>query len=195
MIMASMCRICLEDDADLLKPCMCKGSMAGVHAKCWERQQFHCTICHFTKPNTTTTEVHNMRNSIVQHRDHFLFKPKVIADDFTQFLYYLLPFVNLFHVPFYSAATFTIALFIPRYFWPIMRRRGWRKHCYLALIIIVARHPSLSLLTSAALKQSLLIDFCTLFSFRIMCTFMMYTTIGLDLLSLTWSQLAKYLVL
>lgn len=193
--MASMCRICFEEDGEFLRPCKCKGSMATIHAHCWEKQDFHCGICKYTKANTVSPEVKYMEGRILYHRASWLFSPKIIVDDITQFLYYLVPCVSLFHLPFSSVAAVTTALFLPRYFWPIMKRRGWRKNLYLAFILFAGQHSSISIMSFAALKRSLIIDVCLQLTFRLLCTFMMYTTIGLEMMSLTWSQLAKHNVL
>jgi hypothetical protein len=58
-----ICRICLEEDDNVIAPCKCKGTSQYVHETClskWRRNQkrFKCEICH----------------SQYQLKQHFLFK-------------------------------------------------------------------------------------------------------------------------
>lgn len=53
------CRICWEDGEtdELLKPCKCNGTIAYVHASCWEKANFSCNICNYTRLTTRTNNV------------------------------------------------------------------------------------------------------------------------------------------
>lgn len=55
------CRVCLEKDEStenpLLRPCPCSGSMAVVHAKCWQQCKAVCTVCKFPDEQTQMNQV------------------------------------------------------------------------------------------------------------------------------------------
>lgn len=55
------CRICLEEEGDMIQPCKCKGSTANVHPECLERwlevsQKNECEICKHEYEMNTSVE-------------------------------------------------------------------------------------------------------------------------------------------
>lgn len=55
------CRICLDDEGEMIQPCDCKGTSANVHPECLMKwlnisQTTKCEICHFQYRSEVKTE-------------------------------------------------------------------------------------------------------------------------------------------
>ena len=55
------CRICLEDEGEMVQPCNCSGTSANVHPECLMKwlvisQTTECEICHYQYPADEKTE-------------------------------------------------------------------------------------------------------------------------------------------
>ena len=71
------CRICLEDEGEMIQPCNCKGTSANVHPDCLVKwlnisQKTECEICKF---QYSTTEIEITR--------HTCFPPFRLAEEIT----------------------------------------------------------------------------------------------------------------
>jgi len=117
------CRICWEDDVpnDLLRPCKCKGSMGYVHAECWKKAHFACSLCKYTAPSlhSNMLQIEMFTKMIKDNRKHFLFSFSSMVKDAKVFVRY----VALYNVlPFWAFLLLTTIQFSLLFTKPVVQR-------------------------------------------------------------------------
>lgn len=70
---ASACRFCYGEDAPLIQPCLCKGSIAYVHPRCLGKwlettQSLHCGICNYhIQQQMKLKKIRSIFSSLINH--------------------------------------------------------------------------------------------------------------------------------